>query len=47
MAAEKARGEGEEGSFSLTVEEKKALCGLDRYALLILRHPCEGKLMDV
>ena len=29
MAAEKARGEGEEGSFSLTVEEKKALCGLD------------------
>lgn len=36
MAAEKARGEGEEGSFSLTVEEKKALCGLDRYALLIL-----------
>ncbi|XP_031234240.1 histone demethylase UTY isoform X3 [Mastomys coucha] len=29
MAAEKARGEGEEGPFSLTVEEKKALCGLD------------------
>ncbi|XP_076562266.1 histone demethylase UTY isoform X3 [Arvicanthis niloticus] len=29
MAAEKARGEGEEGSFSLTVEEKKALCGVD------------------
>uniref|UniRef100_A0ABK0L4Z8 [histone H3]-trimethyl-L-lysine(27) demethylase n=1 Tax=Rattus norvegicus TaxID=10116 RepID=A0ABK0L4Z8_RAT len=31
MAAEKARGEGEEGSFSLTVEEKKALCGLDSF----------------
>lgn len=29
MAAEKARGEGEEGCFNLTVEEKKALCGLD------------------
>ncbi|XP_031234231.1 histone demethylase UTY isoform X2 [Mastomys coucha] len=31
MAAEKARGEGEEGPFSLTVEEKKALCGLDSF----------------
>lgn len=30
MAAEKASSDGEEGSFTLTVEEKKVLRGLDR-----------------
>lgn len=30
MAADTASSEGDEGSFSLTVEEKEALCGLDR-----------------
>lgn len=30
MAADTASTEGDEGSFNLTVEEKEALCGLDR-----------------